>query len=117
MCYYGHVENTSNLGHDLYMSFVFGALVEIPAYSVYWLVDRFGRRPVIFAAAVGSGAASVAYGFLPGDMSALRSGGRMYKNTSRLASIFGERMRWVDFSIKTYLYYFLKQEQFLLFVH
>ncbi len=93
MCYYGHVENTSNLGHDLYMSFVFGALVEIPAYSVYWLVDRFGRRPVLFAAAVGSGAASVAYGFLPGDMSALRSGGRIYKNTSRPASlIFGKRM-------------------------
>ena len=65
MCYYGHVENTSNLGHDLYWSFFFGALVEIPAYSVYWLVDRLGRRPVFLVAALGSGVASIGYGYLP----------------------------------------------------
>ncbi len=65
MCYYGHVENTSNLGHDLYWSFFFGALVEVPAYSVYWLVDRLGRRPVFLAAAVGAGITSIGYGYLP----------------------------------------------------
>ena len=30
MCYYGHVENTSNLGEDVVQSFFFGAAVEIP---------------------------------------------------------------------------------------
>ena len=40
MCYYGHVENTSNLGGDVAWSFFFGALVEIPAYSVPFLINR-----------------------------------------------------------------------------
>ena len=42
MCYYGHVENTSNLGGDVAWSFFFGALVEIPAYSVPFLINREG---------------------------------------------------------------------------
>ena len=40
MCYYGHAENTSNLGGDVAWSFFFGALVEIPAYSVPFLINR-----------------------------------------------------------------------------
>ena len=31
MCYYGHVEHTSQLGHDLYWSFFYGACVEVNA--------------------------------------------------------------------------------------
>ena len=45
MCYYGHAENTSNLGGDVAWSFFFGALVEIPAYSVPFLIDREIDRP------------------------------------------------------------------------
>ena len=45
MCYYGHAENTSNLGGDVAWSFFFGALVEIPAYSVPFLINREIDRP------------------------------------------------------------------------
>ena len=35
MCYYGHVQNTSNLGEgNVYKSYFLGALVEIPCWSV-----------------------------------------------------------------------------------
>ena len=65
MCYYGHVENTSNLGGDVAWSFFFGALVEIPAYSVPFLINRFGRTPILVILFVLSAVSSITYGYLP----------------------------------------------------
>ena len=45
MCYYGHVQNTSNLGEgNVYKSYFLGALVELPCWSVPFLVMKLGRR-------------------------------------------------------------------------
>jgi hypothetical protein len=50
-CYHTNTQNTSNLGADIYTSFTYGALVEIPAILfVFLLLDRIGRRwPMSFS--------------------------------------------------------------------
>uniref|UniRef100_A0A914I9J6 Major facilitator superfamily (MFS) profile domain-containing protein n=1 Tax=Globodera rostochiensis TaxID=31243 RepID=A0A914I9J6_GLORO len=48
MLYYGMSMKTDFLGGDMYMTFIFGGLVEIPAlFLMYLLVDRIGRKPII----------------------------------------------------------------------
>lgn len=45
MVYYGMAMKTNVLGGDLYINFIFGAVIEIPAlFLVYLTIDRFGRR-------------------------------------------------------------------------
>ena len=45
MCYYGHVQNTSNLGEgNVYKSYFLGALVELPCWSVPVIISKLGRR-------------------------------------------------------------------------
>ncbi|TRY78354.1 hypothetical protein TCAL_01737 [Tigriopus californicus] len=61
MCYYGHVENTSNLGGDGFTKYVYGAVVEIPAFSVPFLANKFGRKLVIMGLFSFSGLASALY--------------------------------------------------------
>jgi MFS family permease len=50
-CYHTNTQNTSNLGKDIYTSFTYGALVEIPATLIVFLsLDRIGRRwPMSFS--------------------------------------------------------------------
>lgn len=66
MCYYGHVQNTSNLGEgNVYKSYFLGALVEIPCWSVPILINKLGRRwPLLFLFFT-SGVCGVVYGFIP----------------------------------------------------
>ncbi|KAL3084112.1 hypothetical protein niasHT_033216 [Heterodera trifolii] len=48
MLYYGMSMKTDFLGGDMYMTFIFGGLVEIPAlFLMYFLIDRIGRKPII----------------------------------------------------------------------
>lgn len=61
MCYYGHVENTSNLGGDGFTKYVYGALVEIPAFSVPFLANKLGRKLMIIGLFSFSGMASALY--------------------------------------------------------
>ena len=43
--YHTNTQNSTNLGSDIYYSFSFGALVEIPAILfVFLTLDRFGRK-------------------------------------------------------------------------
>ena len=50
MCYYGHVQNTSNLGEgNVYKSYFLGALVELPCWSVPVIISKLGRRCGIVA--------------------------------------------------------------------
>ena len=66
MCYYGHVQNTSNLGEgNIYKSYFLGALVEIPCWSVPFIIAKMGRRwPLLFLFTC-SGICGVVYGFVP----------------------------------------------------
>lgn len=48
MVYYGLSMNPNFLGGNLYVNFVFGALMEIPAVTiVYLLINRVGRKPLL----------------------------------------------------------------------
>lgn len=48
MVYYGVSMNTNFLGGDLYFTFIFGALMEIPAVlTVFFLVDKIGRKGLL----------------------------------------------------------------------
>ncbi|CAD5226168.1 unnamed protein product [Bursaphelenchus xylophilus] len=48
MVYYGVSMNTNFLGGNLYTTFIFGALIEIPSViTVFFLIDRIGRRPLL----------------------------------------------------------------------
>ncbi|KAL7637532.1 UNVERIFIED_CONTAM: hypothetical protein RMT77_012260 [Armadillidium vulgare] len=44
LCYYGHCQNTSNIGSDIFKNFILGATLEIPAWSVPFLIEKFGRK-------------------------------------------------------------------------
>lgn len=65
MCYYGHVQNTSNLGDNHYMNYFLGALVEIPCWSIPFLINKLGRRWPLLVLFTTSGVCGVAYGFVP----------------------------------------------------
>lgn len=48
MVYYGMAMNPNVLGGDLYVSFILGSLIEIPALVLVFLgIDRIGRRAVL----------------------------------------------------------------------
>ena len=64
MCYYGHSQNTSNLGDNVLRSFFLASAVEIPAWSMPLLIERYGRRlPLMISFAV-SGATGIVYAIL-----------------------------------------------------
>ena len=63
--YYGHASNTSNLGKDMHLSFIFAALVEVPAFSIPFIINYNGRRWTLFTAFLAAGAASIFYAFVP----------------------------------------------------
>jgi len=69
VAYYGHASNTSNLGSNMHLSFVFAALVEIPAFSIPFIVNYAGRRWTLFACFLASGAMSIFYVSTPSDLS------------------------------------------------
>jgi len=67
--YYGHASNTSNLGgSNMHLSFVFAALVEIPAFSVPFIINYGGRRWTLFTCFLASGAMSIFYVSTPSDL-------------------------------------------------
>merc|ERR1719225_2459958 len=62
MCYYGHVQNTSNLGEgNVYKSYFLGALVELPCWSVPVIISKLGRRWPLLVFFTVSGVAGVVY--------------------------------------------------------
>lgn len=69
--YYGHASNTSNLGSNMHLSFVFAALVEIPAFSIPFIINYSGRRWTLFACFLASGAMSIFYVSTPSDLTHL----------------------------------------------
>lgn len=65
MCYYGHVQNTSNLGEgNVYKSYFLGALVELPCWSVPVIISKLGRRWPLLVFFATSGVVGVVYGFV-----------------------------------------------------
>ena len=83
MCYYGHVQNTSNLGEgNVYKSYFLGALVEIPCWSIPVIIAKLGRRWPLLLLFATSGLAGVLYGFVPQDwpLTSLRQSYTIFSN-------------------------------------
>nr|XP_045619958.1 solute carrier family 22 member 3-like isoform X1 [Procambarus clarkii]XP_045619962.1 solute carrier family 22 member 3-like isoform X2 [Procambarus clarkii]XP_045619971.1 solute carrier family 22 member 3-like isoform X2 [Procambarus clarkii]XP_045619979.1 solute carrier family 22 member 3-like isoform X2 [Procambarus clarkii] len=68
MCYYGHCQNTAHLASNVFMSYLLGALVEVPSWCVPWLIHRLGRRRPLTATFLLSGVAGLVYALVPADM-------------------------------------------------
>ncbi|XP_042214901.1 solute carrier family 22 member 21-like isoform X2 [Homarus americanus] len=68
MCFYGHCQNTVNLGSNMFMSYLLGAVVEVPSWCVPWLIHRLGRRLPLTAAFFLSSTAGFIYAAVPEDM-------------------------------------------------
>ena len=63
LCYYGMVQNTSNMGQgNVYMSYFLGALSEIPCWSVPFIIAKAGRRWTLLALFICSGLCSLSGG-------------------------------------------------------
>lgn len=59
-CYHTNTQNASNLGTNIYESFTFGALVEIPSLLIVLFgIDRVGRRWPIVVMSVLAGIAGI----------------------------------------------------------
>lgn len=68
LCYYGMVQNTSNMGEgNIYMSYFLGALSEIPCWAVPFIIAKMGRRWVLLTLLIFSGVCSLVFGFIPMD--------------------------------------------------
>jgi len=69
LCYYGMVQNTSNMGQgNVYMSYFLGALSEIPCWSVPFIIAKAGRRWTLLALFICSGLCSLSGGAIPSDL-------------------------------------------------
>jgi len=69
LCYYGMVQNTSNMGQgNVYMSYFLGALSEIPCWSVPFIIAKAGRRWTLLALFISSGLCSLSGGAIPSDL-------------------------------------------------
>ena len=49
----------------MHLSFIFAALVEVPAFSIPFIINYNGRRWTLFIAFLAAGAASLFYAFVP----------------------------------------------------
>ncbi|XP_067143130.1 beta-alanine transporter-like isoform X2 [Centruroides vittatus] len=59
-CYHTNTQNASNLGTDIYESFTFGALVEIPSMLIVLFgIDKIGRRWPIIIMSILAGIAGI----------------------------------------------------------
>ena len=56
----------------MHLSFIFAALVEVPAFSIPFIINYNGRRWTLFIAFLAAGAASLFYAFVPPGTYALR---------------------------------------------
>lgn len=70
ICYYGHCQNTARLGgggsgSGVLLNYLLGALVEVPAWCVPWLIHRLGRRLPLAASFLTSAAAGFVYAVVP----------------------------------------------------
>lgn len=68
MCFYGHCQNTANLGSSVLMSYLLGAVVEMPSWCVPFLIHRFGRRLPLVVAFLLSAIAGFIYAVVPADL-------------------------------------------------
>ena len=65
LCYYGMVQNTSNMGQgNVYMSYFLGALSEIPCWSVPFIIAKAGRRWTLLVLFICSGLCCLSSGFI-----------------------------------------------------
>lgn len=64
--FYGLSLTSVSVGGNKFTSFVLVALIELPAYIVfYFTMDRFGRRSTMSASLVLSGISCISFAFVP----------------------------------------------------
>ena len=68
LSYYGLVQNTTNMVKvdkvDIYMSYFLGAVVEIPCWSVPFIIAKAGRRWTLLVLFICSGLCCLSSGFI-----------------------------------------------------
>ena len=68
LSYYGLVQNTTNMVKvdkvDIYMSYFLGAVVEIPCWSVPFIIAKAGRRWTLLVLFICSGFCCLSSGFI-----------------------------------------------------
>ncbi|XP_037094365.1 organic cation transporter protein-like, partial [Pollicipes pollicipes] len=74
LCFYGHSQNTGNLGRSVFVSFSLGGAVELAALVVPLVIHRLGRRWPMATFFVTSGLCGVLYAMIG---SGLSSAGRL----------------------------------------
>ncbi|KAJ8950568.1 hypothetical protein NQ318_015701 [Aromia moschata] len=64
--YYGLTIHSVSISDNIYLSFIFAVVIEIPGYLIYYLAnERIGRRIMLFLSLISSGIFCVAVGFIP----------------------------------------------------
>jgi len=65
LAYFGLGLSMTQLGGDIFVSFILGAITEIPGYALsFLLIDIWGRKPFFFWCLLGTGAGCIGAGFL-----------------------------------------------------
>ena len=64
VAYYGHVQNTSHLGHSITTSHLLGALVEVPCWVVPIIINKAGRRSPLITFFLLATVFSLGYGLI-----------------------------------------------------
>ena len=64
LCFYGHTQNTGNLGGSVFSSFSLGAATELIAMAVPFIINALGRKGPMALFFVSSGTCGVLYALL-----------------------------------------------------
>ncbi|PNF42889.1 hypothetical protein B7P43_G12899 [Cryptotermes secundus] len=71
--FFGLSLTSVSVGGNKFTNFILVALIELPAYVVfYFAMDRFGRKSTLSASLILSGISSISFAFVPTDMDWLR---------------------------------------------
>ncbi|KAJ9576876.1 hypothetical protein L9F63_006547, partial [Diploptera punctata] len=67
--FFGLSLNSVSVGGNKYTNFIMVALIELPAYVIFYIcMDRIGRKKTLCASLILSGISCMAFAFLPTDM-------------------------------------------------
>ena len=68
MCYYGLTMSSTNIGSDVNLTFILTVAIEIPPYFFApWIVNHWGRKPVMVTSLLTSGICCILSGFTSGS--------------------------------------------------
>ena len=66
--YYGISMSSTSLSDNVYLAFIYSALMELPAYSIScWFIDYWGRKPTLVFSLFLGGVCCIPAGYAPGN--------------------------------------------------